>query len=224
MHSFLPVTLSHTTFSTVNEIVQKTNRLKDKIVFFFLLSVRWESEAPLKSSSVWRLVVVSRTHCRLCPSAPSLSHCWYDCRGCRKDNKDVLKTKRAPGSLIRHCWAARSSNRKSSQLSISSQKKPCVHGRWNLQTGDRHCFNVENGPLEQRCPCQSLPGGLFLARPSDSPTALSSYWVTVTTQTPRLKTSSSKNSVAFCHCQCVLLRGPRPLQNPSPHRITAIYL
>lgn len=34
MHSFLPVTLSHTTFSTVNEIVQKTNRLKDKIVFF----------------------------------------------------------------------------------------------------------------------------------------------------------------------------------------------
>lgn len=37
--------------------------------FFFLFSVRWESEAPLKSSSVWRRVVVSRTHCRLCPAS-----------------------------------------------------------------------------------------------------------------------------------------------------------
>lgn len=34
MHSFLPVTVSHTTFSTVNDIVQKTNRLNDKNVFF----------------------------------------------------------------------------------------------------------------------------------------------------------------------------------------------
>lgn len=91
--------------------------------FFFLFSVRWESEAPLKSSSMWRRVVVSRTHCRLCPSAPSLPRCWYDRRGCRKDIKDALKTKRAPGSLIRHCWAAHSSYRKSSRLSISSQKK-----------------------------------------------------------------------------------------------------
>lgn len=34
MHSLLPVTLSRTTFSTANDIVQKTNRLNDKIVFF----------------------------------------------------------------------------------------------------------------------------------------------------------------------------------------------
>lgn len=227
MHSFLPVTESYHFVNRVNEIVQKTQQTQWQDCFS-PFSVHLTLRVGGSTKVLLCVATCSSLQDTLSPlpfrTLPLTR--WYDRGGCMKDIKDTLKTKRAPGSLIHHHWTAHSSYRKSSQVSISSQKKLSAFmadGTWREETD----INVNNGPPEQRCPCQPVcPKGAIFSSTIWCISSLVLYWVTVTTQTPGFKTSLSKGGVAVCHCPFTLSRGLYWLQrhHPSPNHFPAIYL
>lgn len=133
-------TESHRLVKGVHEIVQKNpTDLNDKIFFFFFLPPTLTLRAGGSTKVLFHVATfrslqdTAANTTVILSSAPSPSHWSYDRRGCWKNVKGALKTKRlqALWTVTAEQLVAASGDCRAQRF--FTEETPCFHGRWNLE-------------------------------------------------------------------------------------------